>query len=140
MRKMMAALAVAGPPLLGFAAASPALAQSPPVTLLCSPATNGGALAGGVCVLPAATAGQPYEGFLLTGNGAVDTFTITAGSLPPGLSMPATYGNAGTIVGAPRPRRERSPSPSTLFPSPAPARRARPGLTASRSARRQHWR
>ena len=61
--------------------------------------TNGGTLAGGVCVLPAATAGQPYEGFLLTGNGAVDTFTITAGSLPPGLSMPATYGAAGTIVG-----------------------------------------
>jgi large repetitive protein len=99
MRKMMAALAVAGPLLLGIGAASPALAQAAPVTLLCSPSTNGGTLVSGVCVLPAATAGQPYEGFLLTGNGAVDTFTITAGSLPPGLSMPATYGAAGTIVG-----------------------------------------
>lgn len=29
----------------------------------------------------------------------MDTFTITSGSLPPGLSMPATYGAAGTIVG-----------------------------------------
>ena len=51
------------------------------------------------CVLPAATAGQPYEAFLLTSNGAVDTFTITSGSLPPGLSMPATYCAADTIVG-----------------------------------------
>ena len=48
------------------------------------------------------TAGQPYEAFLLTSNGAVDTFTITSGSLPPGLSMPATYGAAGTIVGGTR--------------------------------------
>jgi hypothetical protein len=99
MRKMMAALAVAGPLLLGVAAANPALAQALPVTLLCSPSTNGGALVHGVCVLPSATVGHPYEGFLLTGNGAVDTFTITAGSLPPGLFMPATYGAAGTIVG-----------------------------------------
>ena len=50
-------------------------------------------------MLPAAAVGQPYEAFLLTSNGAVDTFTITSGSLPPGLSMPATYGAAGTIVG-----------------------------------------
>jgi hypothetical protein len=50
-------------------------------------------------VLPAAAVGQPYEAFLLTSNGAVDTFTITKGALPPGLSMPATYGAAGTIVG-----------------------------------------
>ena len=81
------------------AAAGPALAQSTSITLLRSPSTNGGTLVNGVCVLPAATVGQPYEGFLLTSNGAVDTFTITKGSLPPGLSMPATYGAAGTIVG-----------------------------------------
>ena len=67
--------------------------------MLCSPGTNGGTLVNGVCVLPAAAAGQPYEAFLLTSNGAVDTFTITNGSLPPGLAMPATYGAAGTIVG-----------------------------------------
>ena len=99
MRKMMAALVAAGPLLLAIGAASPALAQATPVTLLCSPSTNGGTLVGGVCMLPAPTAGQPYEGFLLTGNGAVDTFAVTSGSLPPGLSMPATYGAAGTIVG-----------------------------------------
>jgi hypothetical protein len=64
-----------------------------------SPGTNGGTLVHGVCVLPGAKVGQPYEGFLLTSNGAVDTFTITSGSVPSGLFMPATYGAAGTIVG-----------------------------------------
>jgi hypothetical protein len=99
MRRTFAAIAVAGSLLAGIAAATPALAQSRPITLLCSPGTNGGTLVNGVCVLPAAAAGQPYEAFLLTSNGAVDTFTITKGGLPPGLSMPATYGAAGTIVG-----------------------------------------
>lgn len=99
MRKMLITITAAGSLLAGVAAASPALAASTPITLLCSPSTNGGTLVNGVCVLPAATVGQPYEAFLLTSNGAVDTFTITSGSLPPGLSMPATYGAAGTIVG-----------------------------------------
>jgi hypothetical protein len=99
MRKTFAAIAAAGALLAGIATASPALAQARTITLLCSPGTNGGTLVNGVCVLPAASVGQPYEGFLLTSNGAVDTFTITKGSLPPGLSMPATYGAAGTIVG-----------------------------------------
>ena len=99
MRKTLAAIVAAGALLAGIAAASPALAASRPITLLCSPSTNGGTLVKGVCVLPAAAVGQPYEGFLLTSNGAVDTFTITSGSLPPGLQMPATYGAAGTIVG-----------------------------------------
>jgi hypothetical protein len=80
-------------------AAVPAYAANPPVTLLCSPDTNGGTLTNGVCVLPSATVHQPYEGFLLTGNGAVDTFTLTSGHIPPGQQMPATYGAAGTIVG-----------------------------------------
>ena len=99
MRKTLAAVAAAGSLLAGIATATPALAQARPITLLCSPSTNGGTLVNGVCVLPAAAVGQPYEAFLLTSNGAVDTFTITKGSLPPGLSMPATYGAAGTIVG-----------------------------------------
>ena len=99
MKSKWAAAAAAGTLLAGIAAASPALAQSASISLLCSPDTNGGTLVNGVCMLPGATPGQPYEAFLLTSNGAVDTFTITAGSLPPGLSMPATYGAAGTIVG-----------------------------------------
>ena len=76
MRKTVAAVVAAGSLLAGvllagIGAATPALAQSRSITLLCSPGSNG----------------------------AVDTFTITNGSLPPGLSMPATYGAAGTIVG-----------------------------------------
>lgn len=98
MRKTLITIAAAGVLLAVPAAAGPALAQST-ITLLCSPATNGGTLVNGVCVLPAAAVGQPYEAFLLTSNGAVDTFTITSGKLPPGLSMPATFGAAGTIVG-----------------------------------------
>ena len=50
-------------------------------------------------MLPDASAGQPYEAFILTNDGSVDTFSILAGSLPPGLQMPAQYGAAGTIVG-----------------------------------------
>jgi hypothetical protein len=96
---LLTAVVVAGLLLAGIGVATPALAQPAPITLLCSPGTNGGTLVNGVCVLPAAEAGHPYEGFLLTSNGAVDTFTITAGSLPPGLSMPPTYGAAGTIIG-----------------------------------------
>ena len=100
MRKILAAAAAAGALVAGIiTTAGPALAQSASLSLLCSPDTNGGTLVNGVCVLPGATVGQPYEGFLLTSNGAVDTFTITAGSVPPGLFMPATYGAAGTIVG-----------------------------------------
>jgi hypothetical protein len=99
MRKTFAAVAVAGALVTGIVSAGPALAQSATLSLLCSPDTNGGTLVNGVCVLPGATVGQPYEGFLLTSNGAVDTFTITSGSIPPGLFMPATYGAAGTIVG-----------------------------------------
>jgi len=100
MRKILAAAAAAGALVAGIiTTAGPALAQSASLSLLCSPDTNGGTLVNGVCVLPGATVGQPYEGFLLTSNGAVDTFTITSGSVPPGLFMPATYGAAGTIVG-----------------------------------------
>ena len=100
MRKILAAAAAAGALVAGIiTTAGPALAQSASLSLLCSPDTNGGTLVNGVCVLPGATVGQPNEGFLLTSNGAVDTFTITSGSVPPGLFMPATYGAAGTIVG-----------------------------------------
>jgi hypothetical protein len=99
MRKTFAAITAAGALVAGIVTAGPALAQSASLSLLCSSDTNGGTLVNGVCVLPGARVGQPYEGFLLTSNGAVDTFTITSGSVPPGLFMPATYGAAGTIVG-----------------------------------------
>ncbi len=59
MRKTVAAVVaagslLAGALLAGMATATPALAQSRPITLLCSPGSNGGTLVNGVCVLPAA--------------------------------------------------------------------------------------
>ena len=75
-----------------------AVTPAPPLTFLCSPSTNGGTLVNGVCVLPHVNVGQNSEEFILTSNGAVNTFTIVSGSLPPGMSMPATFGAAGTIV------------------------------------------
>jgi hypothetical protein len=70
----------------------------PPDKLLCSPGDNGGTLVGGVCVLPDAAVGQGYEGFIITSNNSGGSFSIISGSLPPGLSMPASYGASGTIV------------------------------------------
>lgn len=48
---------------------------------------------------PTPARGKAYEGFILTNDGSVDTFSIVVGSLPPGPSMPAVFGAAGTIVG-----------------------------------------
>ena len=96
MRKTLAVLVAAGSVLVGMATAGPALAGTD--TLVCSPSANGGTLVNGVCVLPGASVGQPYEGFIITSNNSGGTFAIVAGSLPPGLSMPATYGASGTIV------------------------------------------
>jgi hypothetical protein len=76
-----------------------AVTPAPPLTFLCSPGDNGGTLVNGVCVLPHVNVGQNSEEFILTSNGAVNTFTIVSGGLPPGMSMPATFGAAGTIVG-----------------------------------------
>jgi Putative Ig domain len=70
----------------------------PPDTLVCSPDTNGGTLVNGDCVLPGANIGQGYEGFILTSNNSGGTFSISSGSLPPGMSMPSSYGASGTIV------------------------------------------
>jgi hypothetical protein len=95
--KRITALAAAGV-LAGslVLAASPAYART--TLLVCSPSTNGGTFSNGVCVLPAAAVGQSYEAFIMTNDHTVDTFKITSGSLPPGLSMPSWYGSAGTIV------------------------------------------
>jgi hypothetical protein len=72
--------------------------QEPPDVLLCDSGDNGGTLVNGVCVLPDASLGQGYEGFIITSHESGGTFAIVSGSLPPGLTMPASYGAAGTIV------------------------------------------
>ncbi len=97
MRRTLAVLMTAGLVLLGIATAGPALASAD--RLVCSPDTNGGTLVKGVCVLPSGNVGQPYEAFILTSKNSGGTFSIVSGSLPPGLSMPASFGASGTIVG-----------------------------------------
>ena len=97
MKRTLALLVVAGSVLLGITTASPALASAD--MLVCSPGTNGGTMVKGVCVLPAGNVGQPYEAFIITSANSGGTFSIVAGSLPPRLSMPASFGASGTIVG-----------------------------------------
>ena len=72
--------------------------QGPPDQLLCN-AANGSFLISGVCALPDAVVGQPYQGLLVTSHNAGGTLSIAAGALPPGLSLPATFGSSGAIIG-----------------------------------------
>ena len=73
--------------------------QGPPDQLLCDPADNGGFLISGVCELPDAVTGLPYQGHLVTSHQAGGTLSVVSGSLPPGLSLPATFTGSGDIVG-----------------------------------------
>jgi large repetitive protein len=72
--------------------------QGSPDQLLCT-AANGSFLISGVCTLPDAVLGQPYQGHLVTSHNAGGTLSIAAGALPPGLSLPATFGPSGAIIG-----------------------------------------
>jgi large repetitive protein len=72
--------------------------QGPPDQLLCT-AASGSYLASGVCTLPDATLGVPYQGHLTTSHNAGGTLGIVAGALPAGLSLPATFGASGDVVG-----------------------------------------
>jgi large repetitive protein len=71
----------------------------PPDQLLCDPADNGGFLESGTCVLPDAVLGQPYQGHLVTSHKAGGALKVVAGALPPGLSLTATFGASGAVVG-----------------------------------------
>jgi len=73
------------------------LANYPPPTLrlLCTAAANGGTLEGSVCALPPGqtTAPNSYSATIAvrkTGAAATITFAVTAGHLPPGLTMPTS--------------------------------------------------
>jgi hypothetical protein len=72
--------------------------QGPPDHLLCSAAT-GSYLLEGVCQLPDVTLGLPYQGHLTTSHGVGGTLSIVSGALPAGLTLPATFGAAGDVVG-----------------------------------------
>jgi large repetitive protein len=73
--------------------------QGPPDQLVCTPAGNGGFLENGVCLLPDAIAGLPYQGQLLTSHQAGGTLSVVSGALPGGLSLPATFTGSGDTVG-----------------------------------------
>jgi len=72
--------------------------QGLPDQLLCT-AANGSFLVSGVCVLPDATLGVPYQGHLVTSHQAGGTLSIVTGALPAGLSLPAAFGDSGDVVG-----------------------------------------
>jgi len=72
--------------------------QGPPDQLQCT-AANGSFLISGVCALPDAVLGLPYQGHLVTSHNAGGTLSVVAGALPPGLSLPATFGPAGPVIG-----------------------------------------
>ena len=95
---------------LAVATAGPASAKPyppPSIHLLCTAAANGGTLEGGVCVLPSGqtTAPNNYSSTIAVSKagaaGPTVTFALTAGSLPPGLSMPAQGGSGTVITGNP---------------------------------------
>jgi len=71
--------------------------QGLPDQLLCA-AANGSYLASGVCVLPDATLGVPYQGHLTTSHNAGGTLSIVTGALPAGLSLPAAFGASGDTL------------------------------------------
>jgi large repetitive protein len=73
--------------------------QGPPDQLVCTPAGNGGFLVSGVCELPDAVTGLPYQGHLPTSHMAGGTLSVVAGSLPPGLTLPPAFTGSGDTVG-----------------------------------------
>src|ERR1019366_6151640 len=73
----------------------------------CTAAANGGTLHGSGCALPpgVTTAPSNYSATIAVSKagaaGATVTFALTAGSLPPGLTMPAQSGSGTVITGNP---------------------------------------
>ncbi len=95
---------------VAFATVGPAAAKPyppPSIHLVCTAAANGGTLEGGVCVLPAGqtTAPNSYSATIAVSKagaaGPTVAFALTAGSLPPGLTMPAQGGSGTVISGSP---------------------------------------
>jgi hypothetical protein len=105
----LAAMVSTAATLTGVAAGSASAKTYPPpsIHLLCSAAANNGTLEGTVCALPfgVTTAPNAYTATIPASRvgfaGPTVTFTLTAGSLPPGLSMSATFGTSAAITGNP---------------------------------------
>lgn len=67
--------------------------------------TTGLKCSAGVCALPTASVGQSYgQDLAITGGScggpctSLPVFTVVVGSLPAGLTMPATYGCCGDVI------------------------------------------
>lgn len=84
--------------LAGLGAASPAAAASTD-TQLCSPDANGATLQNGVCVLAPLHLGQDDQRVFINSAGSFDVWTIESGSIPPGMTLPSTFGAGATILG-----------------------------------------
>ena len=113
--------------------------QGAPDQLLCDPADNGGFLVSGVCELPDAVIGLAYQGHLVTSHKAGGALSVVSGSLPAGLSLPATFtGSGDTVSGTPG---TRASSPAPPSPCKAPATRASPCTRPTRSwwTRTSRW-
>src|ERR1700689_2480051 len=91
-------------------AATPAVAKPyppPSIHLLCTAAANSGTLEGSVCALPfgVTTAPNSYTATIAVGKagsaGPTVSFAVTAGSLPPGLSLAPSSGSGTAITGNP---------------------------------------
>jgi hypothetical protein len=93
---MLAVVVSAGSLLFGMAFAGPVQAGTQ-LSLLCVPEI-GETMVNGTCVLPNASQGTFYQAVIEASNGSVDSFTLTNGSLPTGLSMPLRFNVVGTIV------------------------------------------
>jgi hypothetical protein len=72
--------------------------SGPPDQLQCN-AANGSFLISGICALPDSVLGLPYQGRLVTSHNAGGTLSVVAGALPPGLTLPATFGSSGATIG-----------------------------------------
>ena len=105
-----AALALAMTTALGVAAAGPASAKTyppPSIHLLCTAAPTNGSLHGSVCALPfgVTTAPNNYSATIAASRagaaGPTVTFTVTAGGLPPGLTMTRQSATSIAITGNP---------------------------------------
>jgi large repetitive protein len=103
-------LAVSITAALAGVAAGPASAKPyppPSIHLLCTAAPTSGALHGSVCALGpgVTTAPNNYSATIAVSKagaaGSTVTFAVTAGSLPPGLSMSPPSGTSAAITGNP---------------------------------------
>jgi large repetitive protein len=104
----LAAVVITAAARVGVAAGPASAAYPPPsIHLLCTAAANGGTLHGSVCALPpgVTTAPNNYSATIAVGKagaaGRTVNFALTAGSLPPGLSMPVQGGSGTVITGNP---------------------------------------